>query len=145
MERESFYHVADLIWDGPVFQRAGRRPQRPVEHQLAVYLIQMGRTDALKSSDVGAVAEGTLYTYCDRISKALRRLKHDYLAWPGCQRRCIIKLAFGAKGFPGCIGVLDGSLIWLSNKPQVLGESYWCQKKMYAVSNLQHPQVCCVF
>jgi hypothetical protein len=33
--------------------------------------ICMGQTDALKSSDVGAVAEGTLYIYCDRVSKAL--------------------------------------------------------------------------
>jgi hypothetical protein len=145
MDWTSFQHVANLIRDNPVFQRAGRRPQRAVEHQLAVYLIRMGRTDALKSSDVGAVAEGTLYTYCDRVSKALQRLKRGYLAWPGHQRRRIIKLAFGAKGFPGCIGVLDGSLIRLSNKPQVSGELYWCRKKMYAVSDSQHSQVCCVF
>jgi hypothetical protein len=118
MDRTSFQHVADLICDNPVFQRASRCPQRAVEHQLAMY--------------------------CDRVSKALQRLKRGYLVWPGRQPRRIIKLAFGAKGFPGCIGVLDGSLIQLSNKPQVLGELYWCQKKMYVVSDSQHIQVYCV-
>jgi hypothetical protein len=138
MDQTSFQHILDLIKDDPVFCNQNRRPQRPVQHQLAVYLIRMGRTQALKTSNVAGVAEGTLYKYCNRVSKAIRCLKRGHLAWPGHQRRRIIKRTFAAKGFPGCIGMCDGSLIRLGTKPKESGKSYWCRKKMYAVSSFSH-------
>ncbi|KDQ12197.1 hypothetical protein BOTBODRAFT_80261, partial [Botryobasidium botryosum FD-172 SS1] len=36
-------------------------------------------------------------------------------------------------GFPGCIGIVDGSLIWLADMPRVNGMAYFCRKKFYAL------------
>ncbi|KAI5116368.1 hypothetical protein M0805_008186 [Coniferiporia weirii] len=37
-------------------------------------------------------------------------------------------------GFLGCIGIVDGTLIPLANKPHVNGELYWCCKKFYMLT-----------
>ena len=37
-------------------------------------------------------------------------------------------------GFKNCIGIVDGSLIRLSEVPAEHGQSYWCRKKYPAVS-----------
>lgn len=137
MDRKSFDHIANLIRNDPVFASdPDRRPQRPVEHQLAAFLIRMGGELAIKTSDVTGIAEGTLFIYCNRVSKAIRRLRDDHISWPSQERRINIKEAMGEGGFGGCIGICDGSLIRLHTKPVESGESYWCRKKMYAVSHL---------
>jgi len=43
-------------------------------------------------------------------------------------------------GFPGAIGIVDGTLIQLVDKPLKDGWAYFCHKKFYAVSdpNLSH-------
>jgi hypothetical protein len=135
MDRKSFWAIVELIKDDRVFQSHGHRPQRPVKHQLAVHLIHVGRELAGKSSNVTAIAEGTLYLYMDRVSKAICRQKRLHLKWPSRRRKRFIRSQMAVKGFSGCIGVADGTLIRLATKPMVDGESYRCRKKMYGVSH----------
>jgi hypothetical protein len=133
MGRPAFYHVLGLIEDDPIFQSTGRRPQRPVAHQLAAYLIRMGGESAEKTSDVTAIAEGTSYLYTSRVSKALRRLKSRFIVWPDEARRAEHKEEMADEGFPGSLGEGDGSLFPLANKPFKSGESYYGRKKSYCV------------
>jgi hypothetical protein len=133
MSRPAFWHVVNILKDDLCFTSTGNRPQRAVEHQLLTYLIRMGGIGGVRSGDVAAVAEGTSYLYTDRVRDAIRRLRGRFLSWPGVERRLFLKTEMAKKGFPGCIGICDGSLIRLLNKPSRNGASYWCRKKMYAV------------
>jgi hypothetical protein len=134
MDREAFKAVADLIRNDPVFAYQSKRPQRSVEHQLAVFLIRMGGELALKTSTVTGTSEGITFVYCQRVCKALRRIKADHISWPGRRRRQEIREEMGEMGFPGCLGACDGSLIRFLTKPPEHGESFYCRKKFYGVS-----------
>jgi hypothetical protein len=134
MGRAAFYHVLSLIENDPSFCSTGKRPQRPVAHQLAAYLIRMGDETAKKAGDVSGIAEGTSYIYTSRVGKALRRIHHNHLAWPGPTRKAEHKAEMAEDGFPGCVGEGDGSLFFLINKPLVSGESYFGRKKAYCAS-----------
>jgi hypothetical protein len=135
MDRESFEHVQTLIKDDPIFVSKGKRPQRPVQHQLAAFLVHIGGELGQKAGDVSGVAEGTFYNYSTRVGRALWNIKHNHLAWPGPQRRAFLKAKMSSKGFPGCIGSGDATFFHLATKPFVGGWSYWCQKKFYAVGS----------
>lgn len=134
MSRDAFWHIHGLIEDDPVFASTPRRPQRPVKFQMAAFYMQVGGMTALRTGDIIGVAEGSSFLYFDRVSKALRRLKPQYLKWPDTTRRAVIKQWMEDKTFPGCIGIGDGSLLRLVHRPLKNPWSYWCRKKFYAVS-----------
>jgi hypothetical protein len=140
MSREAFTHLLHLIGDDPVFISTSGRPQHPVHYQLAAFLCYVGAEDALKAASVICVCEGTVYGYRERVCRALRNIQDAHLAWPGPARREYLNSAMSEWGFPGCIGIGDGTLIRLVNKPLRNGWAYWCRKKFYAVqsSHLSH-------
>lgn len=131
MDRASFWHVHELICSNPIFISAGIRDQRSPKHQLVTYLCRVGCMSAIKTAGVMAVAEGSVYIYMNRVSRALR---DNHLAWPGPLRRNFISEQTQTWGFPGCLGSGDGSYVNLNDKPLVNGYAYWCRKKVYAVS-----------
>jgi hypothetical protein len=135
MSRETFWHLHDLIKNDPIFQSKGKRPQRPVKYQLAAFLCRMGAETAIKTAGIIAIAEGTVYLYCDRVTRAFRHIRDHFLAWPGEERRVFLSEAMSEWGFPGCIGIGDGSYIHLTIRPRGNGYAYWCRKKYYAVSS----------
>lgn len=90
----------------------------------------------LHASTDMAAAEGTVYLYCKRVCQAILNLRDHYLSWPNQERREALKLIMEDYGFPGCIGILDATLIPLRDRPKKNGWSYFCRKKYYAVSIL---------
>jgi len=134
MSRPSFWALVDKISDDPGLRSSGLRPQAPVWYQLAVFLIRWSNASALRTAGVMAVAEGSVYNYCARISKAFRRIKPEHLWWPGDQRRAFLKEEMGGYGFPGCIGMVDGTLFKLSEKPQQEPYSYYTRKQFYGLA-----------
>lgn len=133
MTRENFEHVLGLISTNPVFVSTGKKPQRPVYEQLAVFLMRCSGKLTLHTSTDASIAEGTAHLYCKRICTALLDLRDDKLSWPNQQQRTVLKAAMEEYGFPGCIGILDATLIPLMDKPKKFGWSYFCRKKFYAV------------
>ena len=117
MSRAAFWHVHDLIKDDPVFTSGGKRPQRPPAHQLAAFLVRMGATSGVKSAGGVSIAEGTVFLYCKRGTRALRMIRTNHLAWPGHARRQFLSSEMGVVGFPGCIGISDGTYIRLAGRP----------------------------
>lgn len=93
----------------------------------------MGAETAIKTAGVMSIAEGTVYVYTKRVCRAIRHLRDQHLAWPGQERREFLSNEMAQQGFPGCIGIADGSYIRLLFKPKVNGYAYWCRKKYYAV------------
>lgn len=134
MSRETFWHLHDLIQVDPIFQSSGKRPQRPVKYQLAAFLCRMGAETVIKTAGIMAIAEGTVYLYCARVTRAFCHLRDNFLAWPGEERRPFLSSEMAEWGFPGCIGIGDGSSIHLIVRPRRNGYAYWCRKKYYAVS-----------
>lgn len=133
VDRASFQYLVDLIRDDEVFLSTGRKPQRPPWYQLAVFLNRYGLTPIEKTAEESSIAEGTVYLYCARVVQAFRRIRPQFLCWPDREGKEEIKERMGAEGFPGCIGMVDGSLIRLALKPVKDGELYFCRKKFYAV------------
>lgn len=79
------------------------------------------------------MAEGSVYNYCSRVTQAFREIRAQHLSWPGRERRAFLKAEMTEFGFPGCIGIIDGTLIRLMEKPKTDGEVYFCRKKFYSV------------
>lgn len=134
MTRPSFQYVVELIKTHPVFQSKGRKPQRPVEEQLAAFLMRCSGKLAMHTSTDMAIAEGTTYLYCKRVCTAVLDIRDQFLSWPTRQRRARLKAEMEDYGFPGCIGILDGTLIPLAERPKEDGWSFFCRKKFYALA-----------
>ena len=138
VNRESFQFLHDEIKDDLIFAARGGRPQLPVKYQLATFLLRMGAQGAVCTAGIMAISEGSTYTYVYRVGKAFRNVRDKHLAWPGAERRDFLSTAMEEGwGFPGCIGIGDGSYIFLSDKPTINGYAYWCRKKGYAVRQLR--------
>lgn len=136
VDRETFWHLQSLIVSDPVFASTGKKPQRPVQYQLAAFLCRAGgAVSGVKSASVICIAEGTVYDYAKRVCRAFRNIRSDHLAWPGVDRRAWLSKQMGAEGFPGCISIGDGSYIRVVDKPLVNGWAYWSRKKFYAVKS----------
>jgi hypothetical protein len=134
MNWQSFWHLHGLIEGDPVFLSKGRKPQRPVKYQLVVFLLKAGGSFEIQAAGVTGMAEGTVSIYVRCICHALKNIRTRHLFWPGQARRAFLKNAMAQYGFPGCIGIVDGTLIRLLEKPTQHGWSYYCQKQYYAVS-----------
>ena len=150
MTRESFWHLHDLIKDNIVFVSNGNRQQRPVAEQLAAFLMHCGGISHVIAASHCCIAEGTTYLYHTRIRKALLAIQDNHLAWPGPQRRAFLKAEMSDFGFPGCIGLIDATLIPLAAKPAKDGWAYYTRKKCYAVRlhyayifNANYSTACC--
>jgi len=99
-------------------------------------MCRAGAESGVKSSTVVTIAEGSVYGYAKRVCRAFRNIRDNHLAWPGTVRREFLKEEMGDEGFPGCIGIGDGTYVRLVSKPWVNGWSYWCRKKFYAVTSI---------
>ena len=137
MSRKTFDKLVNLLEDDEIFISKGRRPQRAVRYQLAAFLWRYGRegSDAISVSNRLGIGEGTVFKYCQRVTRALRKIGLTVLSWGDSERHNetaeFVKQNFG---FEGCVGIVDGSLIQLSEVPAKHGQSYWCRKKFPAVS-----------
>lgn len=137
MSRDTFDRIVNLLADNLIFQSQGRKPQRHVKFQLAAFLLRYGRrgSDAfVVSRDLG-IGAGTVFLYCQRVSRALRQLQPQFLGWPDEDRKTVISTAISEQsGFDYCLGSGDGSLIRFSEEPMTSGWLFRCRKKFYAVS-----------
>lgn len=136
MARESFWHLNDLIKDDTIFLPRGNKPQRPVAEQLASFLMHCSGVSHIIAASHCCIAEGTTYLYNYRVRCALLNIRDAHLAWPGPRRRAFLKNELSDFGFPGCIGLIDATLIPLAEKPSKDGWAYFTRKKNYAVCYL---------
>lgn len=134
--RRSFYAIDALIHNHPVFQSHGKKPQRNPRDQLAVFLTHVSSPahHTLATALDTDAAQGSVFNYVTRVTEAIRSLRRTFVRWPEGERRAEVKAAFGEKGFPDALGVVDGCLIHLVDIPHEHGMNYWTRKKFPGVS-----------
>lgn len=136
MSRETFDSIVSLLEQDPIFKSKGRKPQRPVKFQFACFLMRFGTmgADARSAAHRMGIGFGTVFLYCRRVSKALRRLGIQYADWGGVERRRGTSESIEKdSGFPNCIGIIDGSLVQLSAEPNNSGGAFYSRKGFPAV------------
>lgn len=138
MSKATFQAIAGRLATNPIFQSRGNRPQRPVIYQFGVFLLRYGLrgSPALEPAMKTGIGEGTVFLYCNRVTRALRELGLTCVGWPDEERKRVIKQAFEDRlGLYGVIGVVDGSLIEMTREPTVGAKAYYCRKNFPAVSD----------
>ncbi|KAL3693877.1 hypothetical protein R1sor_007528 [Riccia sorocarpa] len=69
-----------------------------------------------------------MVNYTNRVMTALVSTMGHEIAWPDCQQRAVNSAHFAELDFPGCIGLVDGTLVKLSQRPRDDGETYFDRK-----------------
>lgn len=138
MDCALFQRLVDQLSTNPIFYNNSYAPQAPVAFQLACALECLGKngTGASGASMKRAYGfgYGTVRSYAKRVIEALNDLAPEVITWPTTSAKAAIKEAFGAEGFPGCIGLIDGTGFPLSQRPALCGEMYYDRKKRYSIS-----------
>lgn len=138
MDKPSFFALADLIEDHPVFRTPTANDQAPVVWQLAVTLDRLGHEGNGSCFNrlipTWGVSVGSLNNFTKRCFFALEAALKGQLRWPGRAERQTIAQEFALKGFPGCVGLIDGTLVPLSQRPKEDGECYYSRKCRYHVN-----------
>jgi hypothetical protein len=142
MSRNSFDNLVELLQEHPSFHNNSLVQQAPVREQVAIALERLGcngnSSGTLKLARLGGVSEGSILNYTARvISAILDNLVPQFLTWPSTNERLLTSARFSEKyGFPGCVGIVDGTHVILHNSPSFDAPSYWTRKQQYAI-NLQ--------
>jgi hypothetical protein len=111
------------------------------EIELLVALKFLGNSgndsSAYKHAVFFGLGMGSIYNYSEKLISTLLQLKERLLCWPCLEERQLISERNERRfGFPGCIGIIDGTLFPLNSKPTVCGEDYFTRKGHYAVHSL---------
>lgn len=139
VSRVTFDRLVCLLEQDPIFYSTGKKPQRPVRYQLACFLMRYGTrgADSLQVAHKLGIGFGSVFTYCHRVVRALRTIGLQVVSWGDDERRKVVSdYIFDHYGFPQCLGILDGSLIRLTQMPEKAGFTFICRKK-YPAINIQ--------
>ncbi|KAL3702493.1 hypothetical protein R1sor_020515 [Riccia sorocarpa] len=75
-----------------------------------------------------------MVNYTNRVMTALESAMGHEIAWQDCQERVVISAHFADLGFPGCIGLVDDTIVKLSQRPRDDGETYFDGKSNYSMN-----------
>lgn len=133
MGRQTFERLVSALEDCAIFRSTGRKPQRPVRYQLGCFLTRYGQpgTNAFTTAESMGIGVGSVYKYCERVTYALRQLGKEWVQWG--DRSATKAWVYSRTRLTGCIGMLDGTLIRLTEPPKFSGPAFWCRKKFPAV------------
>ena len=128
MSRSAFDWVLGQIEDYHEFTKAEKksqagRPQAPIIHQLMVFLKCIGTEGSGSASknqrNMFGIGEGTADVYRDRVTRAILNLRRTYLNWPDkAERKKLSEKVRAKTGFPGVVGIADGTLFPLAFQPE---------------------------
>lgn len=74
------------------------------------------------------VSSKSLVNFCQRCFIALESVLLELVQWPAMAKRASISSEFAKLGFPRCVGLIDGSLLPLTQRPHDGGECYYNRK-----------------
>jgi hypothetical protein len=114
------------IKDLPHFKPKRTNKQQPVALQLLVYLFRVGKSGSGGSAHACSthfgIGVGSIYACVRRVIEALLSLSKDVIYWPDEKERNDMKSRLSSTGFRHCVGIIDGTLIVLDNKPEKFHE-----------------------
>lgn len=111
----------------------------PLENHILVFLYRLGSEGNAggdsKVVDYFGIGKGTVHNYIKRVMKVVLQLKDAIVMWPDQEEREAIKRRIKVEyGFQKCVGIIDGTLVKLVNRPTKYGDSYFCRKHTYAIN-----------
>lgn len=147
--RDQFNHLHSLIKTHHIFPQPLQpdepkprgRVARPSHCQLLVFLFRVGRIGT-GASDIAissffSIGKGTVQHYVENCIEAIVDLKEEFLKWPDQHERMKISTRLGLQfGFRRCVGIIDGTLLFLDKRPSKHGEAYFSRKCKYALTFL---------
>ncbi|CAD7060363.1 unnamed protein product [Tilletia caries] len=147
MTPPAFDALVQVIASNPVFQATDpRRPQAPVEEQVAVTLFWLGRcgngSGVVDVALACGCAEGSVTAYSSRVVQALYDIRQQVLCWASedekDQARTWVAQRSKCLEFGSGWSMVDGSQIPLAFKPgkHAHHQEYYDRKGQYAL-NLQ--------
>ncbi|KAL3697279.1 hypothetical protein R1sor_011355 [Riccia sorocarpa] len=77
-----------------------------------------------------------MVNYTNRVMTVLESAMGHEIAWPDLQERVVNSGHFAGLGFPGCIGLVDVTLVKLSQRPRDDGETYFDRKMLGSCHDL---------
>ncbi len=142
MDFSTFLQVVAMIQDHPIFHTddACYKKQWKVWQQALVCFERLGCNG--NGASVGRFARefgigvGTVVLYTARVVKALLSLEHQHLAWPDEEEQSAISARMAVRGFPGCVGFVDGTYAVLRYCPTRDGETFFNRKSRYVYNLL---------
>jgi hypothetical protein len=135
MERQQFNKLVQVLQNDTIFQNKGNKPQASVNLQLAIFLRRLGtKDDILSICSRFGISEGTVILYVNRVIKAIRNKKSEFIQWPRNDNRAIVHAGFQAiGGFQNVVGAIDGTHFILSEAPAQDPTAFFTRKKRYAL------------
>lgn len=139
VSNDAFNYILEKIKGNRVFTNKSINKQFPVRDQLSVALYRFGRYgNGASVRDVAAhfgLGEGTIDLFTNRVIKAIMDLAPRYLRWyTTTEKEEMKKRIEKEKGFPNCLGFVDGTAMILDFKPGIDHESYFNRKSRYGLS-----------
>ena len=75
--------------------------------------------------------------YRKRVTTAIRAIKEYVIYWPDeAERDKIARRIWIEYKFPHCVGIIDGTFLFLDSKPEFFGEDFNTRKGGYAINTL---------
>lgn len=95
----------------------------------------MRGADSLQAAHKLAIGFGTVFLYCRRVIRALREIGLQVITWGDEDHHNeTMTHVMNRSGIPHCVGMLDGTLIRLTEMPEINGLSFICCKKYPAIN-----------
>ena len=142
MSRDCFWKLVGLIEDHPNFHKKNSdsrgNPPKPASQQLLVLLKYIG-SDGNSASSVSlgtffGIASGTVDSCKESALDAVLTLEDRTYYWPDSdERKQTASRIKEAYLFPNCVGIIDGTLLPLLQRPILHGENYLSRKRFYAI------------
>ncbi|CAM6128040.1 unnamed protein product [Calypogeia fissa] len=138
MDKGSFFELVRRIENHPIFSNKSTLEQAPVSWQLAVTLDRLGHDGNGACLNhlipTWGISNGSLCNFTTRCFTALNLALKGVLKWPESAECKRIAAEFAKKGFPNCVGLIDGTLIPLAQRPKDSGECYYDRKCRYSMN-----------
>lgn len=140
MSKACFWRLVELLQDDEVFHNRSTRDQDPVCHQLLITLFRLGKhgngSSVSHTASYFLLDDGTVIKYTFRCFSAIYRLRDRFFSWPKSAERQEIAARVAHKHhFGSCVGMIDGSLIKLEQRPGLEGANdYYCRKSYYGLN-----------
>ena len=139
MDRGSFWELVEYVRSADAFKKHRKGPRdAPVAHQLLVLLKCYGtegnQASSMSLGNFFGVGTGTVNSHRDNALRGLLTLEGKTYMWPDeKERETIAKRIQVEYKFPNCVGLIDGTLLPLAEKPLLFGENYHSRKNFYAL------------
>jgi len=140
MNREQARNLVLLLQETSHFKDIGTK-ERPLLFQLLVFLYRVGQKGKAgsdsKVNQFFKIGKGTVRRYVRNVMRSLLELKDQFLCWPEREERAEISSRILVEfGFPNCVGIMDGTLVFLDEAPVQDTIAYFSRKTRYALSLL---------